>query len=238
MLESRIMRISIVDDDVRWIERIKAEILRYDINNDMLIDVYSSGHSYLDSKKSYDISFIDIEMPSMDGFETITKAREINGEGIYIILTTHTEMSRKGYCVNAFRYLDKACLEEMQEAIVAATRLLRRNEKIEVNVIGEGKRKIVLKDIICIETEKHYILIHTRLGIVKCSNSMKEIETMLQGKWFCRCHNAYIVNLDEIDHIQETILYLSNGKDIDISHRKMSQFKRAYIKRLYESSNA
>ena len=28
------------------------------------------------------------------------------------------------------------------------------------------------------------------------------------------------------------------GKDIDISHRKMSQFKRAYIKRLYESSNA
>ena len=35
MLESRIMRISIVDDDVRWIERIKAEILRYDINNEM-----------------------------------------------------------------------------------------------------------------------------------------------------------------------------------------------------------
>ena len=51
MLESRIMRITIVDDDVRGIERIKAEILRYDINNEMLIDMYSSGHSYLDSKK-------------------------------------------------------------------------------------------------------------------------------------------------------------------------------------------
>lgn len=231
------MRVSIVDDDARWRERVKAEIIRYDKNNEMQIDIYSSGQSYLDSKKIYDISFIDIEMPSMDGFETITKAREINSEGIYIILTTHIEMSRKGYCVNAYRYLDKTCLEELQEAIVAAKKLLGRNETITVDVIGDGKREIVLKNIIYIETEKHYILVHTRKGTVKCSNNMKEIESMLQGKWFCRCHNAYIVNLDEIDHIQETILYLSNGKDIDISHRKMSQFKKAYINRLYESAN-
>lgn len=232
------MRISIVDDDANWRKRVKAEIISYDKNNEIQIDTYASGESYLNSKKCYDISFIDIEMPCMDGFETILKAREFNNEGIYVILTTHTEMSRKGYFVNAFRYIDKTCLQEMQEAIDSATILLGRNAKIEIDVIGDGKREIVLKNIIYIETEKHYILIHTKQGKIRCSNGMGEMEELLQEKWFCRCHNAYIVNLDEIHRIQGRIVYLSNGDNIDVSYRKLSQFRKMYIERQYKCANA
>lgn len=232
------MRIAIVDDDVNWRERVRDEIVRYDINDEMEIELFASGDKYLQSEKLYDISFIDIEMPGTDGFDTITKARAANPDGIYAILTTHLEMSRRGYFVNAFRYIDKAHLEEMQEAIDSAKVVLGRNEKIEVNVIGEGTRKITLKNIIYIETEKHYILIHTRQRTLKCSNRLKDIEIMLQDKWFCRCHNVYIVNLDEIVSIEDKIAYLSNGDDIDISHRKLNQFKKLYINRQYECANA
>jgi len=232
------MRVSIVDDDVNWIKRVKAEIISYDKNNEIQIDTYASGESYLNSKKSYDISFIDIEMPCMDGFETIIKARELHNDGIYVILTTHTEMSRKGYFVNAVRYIDKAYLEEMREAIDSATILLGRNAKIEIDVIGDGRREIVLKNIIYIETEKHYILIHTKQGKIRCSNGMGEMEELLQEKWFCRCHNAYIVNLDEIHRIQGRIVYLSNGDNIDVSYRKLSQFRKMYIERQYKCANA
>lgn len=232
------MRIAIVDDDVNWRERVRDEIVRYDINDEMEIELFASGDKYLQSEKLYDISFIDIEMPGTDGFDTITKARAANPDGIYAILTTHLEMSRRGYFVNAFRYIDKAHLEEMQEAIDSAKVVLGRNEKIEVNVIGEGTRKVTLKNIIYIETEKHYILIHTRQRTLKCSNRLKDIENMLQDKWFCRCHNVYIVNLDEIVSIEDKIAYLSNGDDIDISHRKLNQFKKLYINRQYECANA
>lgn len=234
------MRISIVDDDKNWRERVKAEIQKYDKNKEFEIDVFASGESYLNSKNTYDISFIDIEMPGIDGFETITKAKENSDEGIYVILTTHAEMSRRGYLVNAFRYIDKAHLEELQEAINSAIIVLGRNEKITVNVISDGPRELVLKNIIYIETERHYIVIHTKQGDIKCSNNMTEIENMLQGKWFCRCHNVYIVNLDEIDHFHEKnerIVYLSNGADIDISYRKLSQFKKLYLNRQYECAN-
>ena len=231
------MRISIVDDDKNWRERVKDEILKYEKCEDFEIDVFASGESYLNSKEHYDISFIDIEMPGIDGFETIAKAKESGEDGIYVILTTHAEMSRKGYVVNAFRYIDKAYLEELKEAIDSAIIVLGRNEKIKVNVIGDGPRELVLKNIIYIETEKHYIVIHTKQGSIKCSNNMSEIENMLQGKWFCRCHNVYIVNLDEISHIDDRIVYLSNGADIDISYRRMSQFKKLYINRQYECAN-
>lgn len=232
------MRISIVDDDINWRERIKAQILQYDKNKEMEIDMFPSGEKYLASKQRYDISFIDIEMSGIDGFETITRARASGEDGIYVILTTHAEMSRKGYYVNAFRYIDKVHLEELNEAIDSAIIVLGRNEKISVNVIGDGPRQLVLKNIIYIETEKHYVLIHTKQGTIKCSDKMRELEDMLQGKWFCRCHNVFIVNLDEISRIEDRIAYLSNGADIDISHRKMSEFKKLYINRQYECANA
>lgn len=232
------MRIAIVDDDSNWRERVKTEILRCCRIKDMEIDVFTSGEKYLECGRSYDISFIDIEMPGIDGFETISKAREYCNEGIYIILTTHAEMSRKGYHVNAFRYIDKVHLEELKEAIDSAIILLGRNEKIVINVIGDSPREIVLKNIIYIETEKHYVLVHTKQGTIKCSNNMKDIEDMLQGKWFCRCHNVFIVNLDEIKRIEDRIAYLSNGDDIDISYRRMSHFRKMYISRQYECANA
>lgn len=231
------MKISIVDDDPKWVERIKNEVMRYDENKEMEIDAFLSGEEYLKKQAQYDISFIDIEMPGIDGFETISAARKYNPNGIYVILTTHVEMSRKGYVVNAFRYLDKTQLEEMRETIESAQVLLGRNEKIEVNVINDGVRKLTLKNIIYIETEKHYILIHTKHGVVKCSDRMQDVEKMLPDNWFNRCHHAYIVNLDEINDIKDKIIYLSNGDDIDVSDRKMGRFKKAYFNREYERAN-
>ncbi len=234
------MKIAIVDDDSNWSERVKTEVQKYDRYQEFEIDIYESGYSYLSSTEQYDLSFIDIEMPGLDGFETIARARENSDEGLYVILTTHAEMSRRGYLVNAFRYIDKAHLEEIQEAISSAIIVLGRNEIIPVNVINAGPREIVLKNIIYIETEKHYIVIHTKQGPIKCSNNLADLENMLPPRWFCRCHNVFIVNLDEIDHFHEKnerIVYLSNGHNIDVAWRRMSDFKKLYLNRQYECAN-
>ena len=44
------MRISIVDDDINWRERVKAQILQYDKNKEMEIDMFPSGEKYLAKK--------------------------------------------------------------------------------------------------------------------------------------------------------------------------------------------
>ena len=154
-----------------------------------------------------------------------------------MILTTHLEMSRMGYRVNAFRYIDKTKLEELDEAMKSADILLQSNQKITVDVIGDGPRKIALKNIIYVETEKHYVLIHLRQTTIKCKNTLQEVENMLKHNCFARCHNAYIVNLDEIVHMRDGIIYLSNDKDIDVSKRRMTQFKKQYLNRQCECAN-
>lgn len=233
------MRIAIIDDEMHWRDTTEQVVSQHYSNVEVIIDTYESGEQYLNSKIKYDISFVDIEMSGIDGFDTIEKARVYNPDGIYIILTTHTEMSRRGYLVDAYRYIDKIKLvDEMTEAMQSAERILGRNTKIEVNIIDVGIRKIVLKDIIYIETEKHHVLIHTKEKDIRCNNTMKELETILDEKWFFRCHNSYIVNLDEIASVDKKIIYLKNGNDIDIAQRKAAEFNRAYLRRQFECGNA
>ena len=232
------MKIAIVDDDLKWCEKVREEIDRWEQGKEGIIDFFSCGEEYLASEKLYDISFVDIEMPGVNGFETIAKMQKRNADGIYIILTRHNEMSRIGYKVNAFRFIDKSQPDEIKEAIDSAKILQERNKRIEVNVIGEGIQKITLKDIVFVETESHYVLVHTKQGTLKCSNHMTEIEDLLPSNWFFRCHNAFIINLDEIKDRKGRIVYMSNGKDADISHRKLAQFKKIYLDRQFGCANA
>ena len=231
------MKIAIIDDSKNWRQKIKEEIFRYLDISDEDIDMYSGGEQYLESQKKYDISFVDIEMAGIDGFETISSARKYNPDGFYIILTTHEELSRKGYIVNAFRYIYKMKLVELDEAISAIQVLQERNKTIEVSVIGGGIKELELKNIIFFETEKHYILVHTKQGVLKCNNNMRDIENMLPNQWFYRCHKTYIINLDEIKHIDRKIVYLNDGNEVDISRRKVNQFKEIYFNRQYKQLN-
>lgn len=233
------MRIAIIDDEQYWRDFAKKIIYKNLHNRDDEIDIYESGKDYLDSNKKYDISFVDIEMPDLDGFETIEKARRYDDEGVYIILTTHTEMSRKGYLVNAFRYIDKTRLEEeVGEAIESANVLLGRNKHITINVMGAGKREVVLKDIIYIETEGQHILVHTDDKTIKCSDRLKEIEAVLEPEWFFRCHNSFIVNIDKISKVDNKMLYMNNGKQVEVSQRKITSFNKVFLDRQYKCGNA
>ena len=84
-------------------------------------------------------------------------------------MTTHSEMSRKGYLVNAFRYIDKQNMkEELPEAINSVNIILDNNRQISVNVIGKGLLDINLSNILYIETEKHRVLVHTNNDVIRC----------------------------------------------------------------------
>ena len=141
--------------------------------------------------------------------------------------------------VDAYRYIDKIKMdEEMSEAFESMEKLFCKNEKICINIIGEGKQEIMLKNIIYIETEKHSIIIHTKYGDKKSNESVQKMEDRLCGKNFFRCHNSYIVNLDEVMMYKGRIIYLKNGDNLDVSRRKLQEFKIRYIHRQCECANA
>lgn len=233
------MKIAVIDDEQGWIEQIKQTIEKIHPFEDLEIDTYVSGNEFLDSQNTYHISFVDIEMPIMDGFDTIRQAREFDKSKYYIILTTNTEMSRKGYQVNAFRYIDKASMEEeMEEAFSAIGSVLECSDKIPLSVIHDQEIDFSLNEIIYFETCRHYTIVQTTKERINVKNRINEIDGMLIGKSFYRCHKSFIINLNHVQKFEERFAYMSNDEKVDIAKRKVCEFRKIYFKLKCVSLNA
>ena len=102
------MVIAVLDDEVFW--RGKAiESIRTVLGDDTVIEQYDSGEKFLSENKQYDIVFYDIDMGTgrLDGFQVCCEYSKMYPDSCSIILTSYTQYARKGYVVNAFRYIDK-----------------------------------------------------------------------------------------------------------------------------------
>ena len=230
------MKIAVVDDEKIW--RNKAVEIIKEYFEEVSISTFASGEGLLDNNEEYAIVILDIEMQGKDGFQTALEYKISYPDAIIIMLTTHIELSRKGYVVDAFRYVDKTKMcEEMEEAFFSAKKVLERFSVVQINVIGIGSIPVVLKDIIYIETKERKVLVHTYDNVYECSESIGNLEKKLSEKGFFRCHKSYIVNLDAIKKIDKVFVYMADGDKVMVGTKKYATLKKAYIKRKCEYAN-
>ena len=141
--EAEFLKIAVVDDEPLWQQKTVDVIeMKYGLDAPH-IDRYSSGRELLDRNTYYDILFMDIEMEGLDGFETAKRYQKQYEYAKIAMLTSHTELSRRGYVVNAFRYIDKACMEaEITEALSAVRKAKEKERCIEVNIVEIGRAHV------------------------------------------------------------------------------------------------
>ena len=153
-------------------------------------------------------------------------------------MTTHTEFSRKGYQVNAFRYIDKLCMkEELPEALNSVGERMDYNQFIEVPITGIGMQKILCNKIIYIETNNNTVFINTTTEKLLCQERLKDIVGKIENKGFYQVHRAYLVNLKWIDKFTEQNIYLKNGENVLMSRRRYQEFKRCYFQWKMQRAN-
>lgn len=229
------MRIAIVDDEVEWInkeQRIIEECFEEDKIDEIKIETYLSGEEFLQSGKAYDIVIMDIEFQDkqMDGFSYVKSYQEICQDFYLIIMTTHTEFSRKGYHVNAFRYIDKMYIEELTEAI-DKIKEISQESYIEVTVadVNLGKSRINCENIQYMEAQNHVVNVHMKEQTVCVKETIKEILQKVSEKGFYPVHRSYIVNFEAIEYYTENSVYMCDKANIPISRRRYKEFQREYF---------
>ena len=78
----------------------KAELLLYEIKEDM----------------HYDIYFLDIEMPKINGLELAKKIRDVDNDGYLVFITSHMKFALNGYDFFAYQYISKDNLNKKLES--------------------------------------------------------------------------------------------------------------------------
>lgn len=104
------VNIAIVEDNAEECERIREHIAHFfaERGEEYSETRYGNGMEFLsDSRTIYDIVFMDIEMPVMNGMDAARKMRETNKRSILIFVTRLAKFAIAGYTVDALGYILK-----------------------------------------------------------------------------------------------------------------------------------
>ncbi|MGN0383751.1 MAG: LytR/AlgR family response regulator transcription factor [Eubacterium sp.] len=223
------MKIAIVDDEQKW-RNLASEVVENYIDKSEEIEIFDSGVEFLKRNAEYNIVLMDIDMPKMDGFETIINYKVEHAESIIIILTTHVDCARKGYLVDAFRYVDKTKMkEELKEAFEKIREINRKNSVCLMGRNGNATKNILVKDILYIETNGRGSIINTMDECYECREKINDLEIKLEEYGFFKCHKSFLINLNSVEHLDKEFVYFPSDKKAYISVRKYTETKKRYI---------
>jgi DNA-binding LytR/AlgR family response regulator len=225
------IKIAIVEDEQEAVDKLETFLLKYfdSIGEKIEIKCYKNGIVFLTNYKGdFDIIFMDIDMPHMNGMECAVKLREMDNVTLLIFVTNIGYMAPQGYEVEAFGYVVKPINYEMIRLNLnrAVKRLARQREE-KISIRAEGSQVVIdVRDIYYIEVIGHNLIYHTLDSDYKVHGSMAKAKQELLPYGFATCNSCYLVNMRYVQKVSGHTVTVSSA-ELQISHPQRKTFMEA-----------
>lgn len=227
------IRVGILEDEMHNFENLNECINRYGAENQILFEVelYTDGQAFLEKNSSrYDIIFLDIQVPFVDGMQVAKKIRERNKDVVLFFCTKLAQYAIFGYQVEALDYILKPVrYSSMKFRLDRAVRQVMKNrseEKIVLHVNREDVR-INISEIYYIEACRHKTIYYTQRGKYEVWGSFKETKKQLEPHHFAQCHGSYLCNLKWVQCMKGDEVIMEDGAAIKMSRNLRKSFSDA-----------
>lgn len=203
------------------------------------VDSYESGFSFLDHFHSnYDIIYLDVQMPHMDGMETAHEIRSRDTLVDIVFVTNYVQWAIYGYAVNASDFLLKPLTYfNFQEHFKKINNKIAQRGSNFISIkTPSGIRKLNVNEILYIESEGHYLSFHLLEETFSILETMREMEETLVPYNFFRCNNSYIVNLKYVQGVEKNIVSVGSS-ELQISRPRRKEFLEALTNYISENRN-
>ena len=227
------MKIAICDDEINFQKELQKELEKYYGVLEVEIEVFNSGNDFLErfdnNPMDFQIIFMDIEMPGLNGLDVSKRIREVNQSVPIIFLTSHTELAMDGYEVEAFRFLDKPLrMEKLADTLSAFDKLRLLDSKIELQ---DGERILLVewKEIQYVQSENVYINVYLENDRYLIRKKLSEMEEQMPKQIFYKPHRSYLVNLRFMKSFDGKKILMNNGVEIPLSRGKQNELKTALM---------
>lgn len=228
-------RIAIVEDEEIHYDVLNGHIANFSNESNKVFDVtwYKSPLVFLDSfKMQYDIIFLDIRMPGMDGMQLARAIRKTDPKVVIVFITSLAQYAIEGYSVNAMDYVLKPVSYE--EFKLKITRILHKVATHEETTIlcsrDKTKFKINIDNVYYLESNIHQVIVHTLDGEYYRYGSMSEMEKELKDRNFKKINSCFLVNMLYVSGVKKDECIMKNGDSLKISRSHVKEISSLFAK--------
>jgi two-component system LytT family response regulator len=235
----------IVDDEQKAIQSLTWELTNFSDEIE-IVKTFSNPNEAIEylNQNTPDCLFLDIQMPTMDGFQFLDKLSQ--RDFAVVITTAYNEYAIKALKHEAIDYLLKPIdSDDLQETIKKIKKynsrlvninkieevLLKYNSKIDqkkITINTDGKLIfLTVDDILFVESDGNYSTIVMADGQkMLITKKLKEVNQLLPELNFFRIHNSFIVNLNKIKEFikNDGYVIMESNHKIPVARQRKSDF--------------
>lgn len=201
---------------------------------DAEIMTFLSARDLLQVNEQFQVAFLDVDMPDINGIE-LAKTLRIKNKDIYIVfLTGYSSYALEAYDVEAIGYLIKPIeykkLQNIMDKILTYLELERKAKTESFLIIIEGgiKKKILQREILYIEKERNISKIYTTSGIYSIYESFVNLKDRLED-YLIQINQGVIANKNYIVGIEKNDVRLKNNSIYSIGRKYTKDVKQCFF---------
>lgn len=222
------IKIAICDDDFNFLNRLK-EYLKNNLKENAIIYEFTNGYDLLEEINTFDFLFLDFEMPLLNGLEVLEKFHSNSTKKIMI--TNFDYIVFNTYKYNLYWFIRKQHFNKDMSELIKRMNINTNNKKMVINSSNKSI-SIPLSEIIFINTDHNYIIIHTEDNTFKIRSTFNSIIKQFLDSYFIIPTNGIIINMNYIKYIdfKNSYVLMYNNDIINISRSKKNEVKEKYGK--------
>ena len=225
------IQVAIVEDDTSARARIRECLDYVAVETQVVFDIheFSSGFSFIGQYvPGFDIVFMDIDMPGMNGTDTARALRKMDTNVVLIFVTNMAQYAISGYEVDALDFVLKPINKYSFALKVkrAVARTTKRTDDCIIIKTDAGLRRERITAIKYLEMDGHYVIYHTTSGNYAEYSTLKDAEAKINRPYFVRCNRSFLVNLRHVKSLQKDVIIV-DGDELIISRPQRKAFLEA-----------
>ena len=226
------IEIAVCDDDKAFLKEIDTILKKQNpFGGKYNLTFFQSGMALLKNTKiRFDLIFLDIQMPKLDGIKTAKFLREQGNNAVLVFLTAVSIPSTETFKVAPFRYLVKPLTqanlsEDLPEIF---DEVIRRYQTLLIKC-GERLHEIKISAILYLTINHKSVDIVTDSGRFTTKETMRELEQKLSPFGFVHSHKSYLINLNRVSALKRLSVTMESGEELPISQPKAVKYRKSFI---------
>ena len=224
-------KIAIVEDQEETRESLNRFVRQYAQEQGLQVEIslITDGAEIAEHyTPGFDIIFMDVEMPRLDGFGAAEAIRAVDADVVLFFVTNMAQYAIRGYEVDALDFVLKPVSyyqfsTKLERALQRIQR--RRGGQVALQVSG-GVQLLDTDDILYLETRDRLLHYHTATDTWSVRGSLLKAEKDLAAYHFARCNQCYLVNLRHVRGVQDDLVQVGEER-LEISRRQRTAFLAA-----------